>query len=56
MSDQQKQVEDENLDQVSGGAISFPPPPMPIRPPGQPPTHPGKGVPEPIKPGPKAVD
>lgn len=40
MSDEKKPVQDEELDNVSGGVMSHPLPIDPIRP-GQPPTHPG---------------
>lgn len=52
MSDDKKKVQDEKLDDVSGGIGAHPVPPMPVRP-GGPPTHPGPGVPTPIKPGPE---
>ncbi|MFY9719512.1 MAG: hypothetical protein WAK16_07690 [Candidatus Cybelea sp.] len=41
MSDEKKQVQDEELDKVSGGFGTHPIPIDPIRP-GQPPTHPGQ--------------
>jgi bacteriocin-like protein len=47
MSDEQKQLEDEELDQISGGVSSHPYPRDPIRP-GVPPTHPGGPVTDPI--------
>lgn len=50
MSDDKKKVQDEKLDDVSGGVGSHPVPPMPVRPP-TPPTHPGKGRTNPV-PGP----
>jgi hypothetical protein len=48
MSDQKKPVQDEELDQVSGGLNTHPGPVNPIRP-GQPPTHPIDPI-SPIKP------
>ncbi len=42
MSDEQKQIEDEELDKISGGVDSHPFPRDPIRP-GGPSTHPGMG-------------
>jgi hypothetical protein len=47
MSDEKKQVQDEELDKVSGGIGTHPIPIDPIRP-GQPPTHPGQPEPNPI--------
>jgi hypothetical protein len=47
MSDDTKR-QDEELDNVSGGALTHPMPRDPIRPPG-PPTHPGGGVNAPIE-------
>ena len=41
MSDEKKPVQDEELDNVSGGQSSHPIPIDPIRP-GGPPTHPGR--------------
>jgi bacteriocin-like protein len=40
MSDDQKQMQDEELDKISGGVFSHPVPRDPIKP-GTPPTHPG---------------
>jgi hypothetical protein len=48
MSDEKKQVQDEELDKVSGGIGTHPIPIDPIRP-GQPPTRPGQ--PQPTPPG-----
>jgi hypothetical protein len=42
MSDEKKQVQDEELDKVSGGVGTHPIPIDPIRP-GQPPSHPSPG-------------
>ncbi|HEV3091524.1 MAG TPA: hypothetical protein VGX91_08810 [Candidatus Cybelea sp.] len=48
MSDVNKQTEDAELDNVSGGQLSHPMPHDPIRP--NPPTHPGGPVLDPIEP------
>lgn len=51
MSDDKKPIQDEELDQVSGGVSSHPGIPVdPIRPGGTPPTHPG-GINNPVRPG-----
>lgn len=47
MTDDKKPIQDEELDKVSGGAGTHPIPIDPIRP-GQPPTHPGQPLPDPI--------
>ena len=49
MSDEKRQVEDEELDSASGGIGSHPYPHDPIRP-GQPPTHPSGPIIDPIEP------
>jgi hypothetical protein len=47
MSDEKKPIQDEELDKVSGGVGTHPIPIDPIRP-GQPPTHPGGPITDPI--------
>lgn len=46
MSDEYKQIEEEELDKISGGVGTHPFPRDPIRP--EPPTHPGGPVTDPI--------
>ncbi|MFY9719513.1 MAG: hypothetical protein WAK16_07695 [Candidatus Cybelea sp.] len=47
MSDEMKEIEQSELDKISGGVSTHPMPRDPIRP-GQPPTHPGAPIKDPI--------